>query len=231
MKLCKKCGLSKALNDFYLIKNGRSAGRYHTYCKSCENTERSNPINNRKHDPDLNIICKICNKNITSSLFSSNSKYMCKKCYNLEIKTRKYKVTVAAKINPSIPLPIEKICVTCNKTKLLEQFRKSPRSTHGYTNICIVCYNIYMRSARSRRKALKRNSISIPYTTETIFIRDKGICQECGKQLDESYWHLDHYIPLSKGGSDTPDNVRVTCPHCNLSKKDKIPDGSWIPAI
>lgn len=34
--------------------------------------------------------------------------------------------------------------------------------------------------------------------------------------------HLDHVVPLSKGGSHTIDNVAWSCKICNLSKADKI---------
>ena len=34
--------------------------------------------------------------------------------------------------------------------------------------------------------------------------------------------HIDHVIPISKGGSDTLDNVRPTHALCNLSKNDKL---------
>lgn len=34
--------------------------------------------------------------------------------------------------------------------------------------------------------------------------------------------HLDHIIPLSKGGTHEPNNVRITHAKCNLSKHSKI---------
>ncbi|MEU5149753.1 HNH endonuclease [Streptomyces yangpuensis] len=33
--------------------------------------------------------------------------------------------------------------------------------------------------------------------------------------------HLDHVIPLSKGGTDTESNIVPACQHCNLSKGAK----------
>jgi 5-methylcytosine-specific restriction endonuclease McrA len=34
-------------------------------------------------------------------------------------------------------------------------------------------------------------------------------------------FHLDHMIPKSKGGKNTPDNFAFTCEYCNLAKNDK----------
>ena len=47
-------------------------------------------------------------------------------------------------------------------------------------------------------------------------------CFWCGEPLGRSY-HVDHYIPLSKGGSNGPENLNVACPTCNLQKRDKLP--------
>lgn len=34
---------------------------------------------------------------------------------------------------------------------------------------------------------------------------------------------VDHIIPLSKGGSDTPDNWQLMCESCNFDKGNKLP--------
>lgn len=44
-----------------------------------------------------------------------------------------------------------------------------------------------------------------------------GCCAYCSKP----YEHLDHVIPLSRGGSNLPANIRPTCAKCNLSKGAK----------
>ena len=50
----------------------------------------------------------------------------------------------------------------------------------------------------------------------------KNRCWWCGKKLKGSY-HVDHRIPLSRGGSNWPENIVIACPFCNLSKCDKTP--------
>jgi 5-methylcytosine-specific restriction endonuclease McrA len=30
-------------------------------------------------------------------------------------------------------------------------------------------------------------------------------------------------VPLSRGGSNGPENIVIACPTCNLAKKDKMP--------
>jgi 5-methylcytosine-specific restriction endonuclease McrA len=52
-----------------------------------------------------------------------------------------------------------------------------------------------------------------------IWKRDDGRCRKCGSQ---ERIHLDHIIPVSKGGSDAVENLELLCQSCNLSKGAKI---------
>ena len=72
-----------------------------------------------------------------------------------------------------------------------------------------------------------------------VVLRDKGICQICGKRGEivdlgwevkayegkgHSYQHcfeIDHIIPESKGGQAILDNLQLLCRHCNRSKGTK----------
>lgn len=76
-----------------------------------------------------------------------------------------------------------------------------------------------------RRKALVKGATEIEtFSKEEIWERDRGICGICGLPANEDYWHLDHVIPLSRGGNHTRKNVQVSHPNCNLSKKAKLPE-------
>lgn len=48
-----------------------------------------------------------------------------------------------------------------------------------------------------------------------------AVCGECGKRLGDRY-ELDHIIPISKGGSGDPSNLRWVHPKCNRAKGDKV---------
>ena len=53
-----------------------------------------------------------------------------------------------------------------------------------------------------------------------------SVCHYCGDYVDDG--HLDHVIPLSRGGDDSPDNLVWSCSSCNLSKGAKLLD-EWAP--
>lgn len=58
-----------------------------------------------------------------------------------------------------------------------------------------------------------------------ILSRDRFRCSICGRSpaKDPSVeLHVDHIIPWSKSGTNSPDNLRALCFHCNLGKGAKI---------
>lgn len=63
-----------------------------------------------------------------------------------------------------------------------------------------------------------------------LFEETESRCAYCGITLfreDRSSWHVDHIIPLSRGGSNGPENLALTCAECNLSKNSKLVS-EWV---
>lgn len=77
------------------------------------------------------------------------------------------------------------------------------------------------------RKALnrhKRRTAGGSFTAadiEAIRVAQGNRCYLCHKKLKK--YHIDHFIPISKGGTNDPGNLRLACPKCNYSKHDKHP--------
>ena len=76
----------------------------------------------------------------------------------------------------------------------------------------------------SEKRARKRTTRVAPFTRDDILARDGNACYLCGIILAEGEITLEHVIPLARGGSHTPDNVRVACKRCNFSKGTKTPE-------
>jgi len=49
-------------------------------------------------------------------------------------------------------------------------------------------------------------------------------CYLCGKLIPKGHRHVDHIMPLSKGGSHRPSNLAVACDKCNQCKFNKLPN-------
>ena len=70
----------------------------------------------------------------------------------------------------------------------------------------------------------KRKRTNIPRgIRHEVFKRDNYTCVECGaRKSDGATLHVDHKIPVSKGGTDELDNLQTLCSDCNLNKSDVI---------
>ena len=79
-------------------------------------------------------------------------------------------------------------------------------------------YSRYLTNARNWRA--RRSLADGSHTREEVqqMVRDQGrICAYCEASLNGSY-HVDHMIPLSRGGRNDWTNLAIACENCNLSK-------------
>jgi 5-methylcytosine-specific restriction endonuclease McrA len=118
-----------------------------------------------------------------------------------------------------------------NSKKLAEQQRKNRKKNPNYKAV---------HAANNRRYRARIKNQGFEFYTEKDVIEKYGtICHICNKDIDmnsqrsskvalelglewENGLHLDHVIPISKGGSDTLDNVKPSHAKCNLSKGNRI---------
>lgn len=55
-----------------------------------------------------------------------------------------------------------------------------------------------------------------------VFKSDNFKCAECGAGNEKTVLHVDHILPISKGGTDELSNLRTLCAQCNREKSDLI---------
>jgi len=55
-----------------------------------------------------------------------------------------------------------------------------------------------------------------------VWEKSGGRCWYCGVTLTPWNFHVDHYMPRSKGGGDDLENLVPACRNCNLEKKDRF---------
>jgi 5-methylcytosine-specific restriction endonuclease McrA len=51
----------------------------------------------------------------------------------------------------------------------------------------------------------------------------KGKCACCKTELKKTKEHLDHIVPLARGGTSNDENLQLLCAKCNLEKKARCP--------
>lgn len=89
-----------------------------------------------------------------------------------------------------------------------------------------------VKENRKKSKAVRRASM---YNVECTLTKQEWEkikeeydykCAYCG--CDSEKLTQDHYIPISKGGSHTADNIVPACFPCNRKKWDRLPDETFV---
>lgn len=125
--------------------------------------------------------------------------------------------------------------------RLLEKEQQTPRTSTSAS--CIVSYtspqgrNHYEKeydfdydevvelldevSGRDSRKASMQyeRSLVTPKLRYQVMKRDGFRCQLCGRRSGDGVeLHVDHIVPISKGGKSDMSNLRTLCDYCNIGK-------------
>ena len=93
----------------------------------------------------------------------------------------------------------------------------------------------YRRKDVKRRSNLRRVKRDKDISLKRLYDRDNGICYLCGKVCDfndskyidgifivgNNYPTVEHIKPISLGGSDTWDNIKLACLYCNSKKGNR----------
>lgn len=82
-----------------------------------------------------------------------------------------------------------------------------------------------VRAYHHRRRIAKKENSFTGADVKQHYRAQKGRCWWCGATLGKNY-HVDHRVPIARGGKNTPENICLACPQCNLSKGAKLP-GEW----
>ena len=70
--------------------------------------------------------------------------------------------------------------------------------------------------------AKSQRALMTPALRRQIAERDNYTCQICGKYMPDGVGlHIDHIVPVSKGGKTVPSNLQVLCSKCNGSKSNR----------
>ena len=87
----------------------------------------------------------------------------------------------------------------------------------------VIRRRIYI-NVRRRREASSMKRLR-------IYMRDKYRCQYCGEKKPAGELTLDHILPRSRGGGNSPVNVVTACVSCNNRKGDRTPAEARMPLL
>ena len=142
---------------------------------------------------------------------------------------------------------ISKVCYICKERKALNEFKSQRRSRDGRSTWCKKCWSIYViKNTNPQNKKINmakyhkteegRSYLKLRKTQRRELIkRSLNTISEEGRQyIRWLHWkvrsmrrdgfdvHLDHIIPVSKGGLHIPDNLQIIPAEDNQRKTDKM---------
>ena len=107
-------------------------------------------------------------------------------------------------------------CLRCKNIYKLNNdnfFRNNAKHQGGFGWFCKECKKI------NGRKYYKATYLK----TRFEFLKKYNFtCQYCGRKAPETQFHIDHIIPISKGGLNNENNLILACDECNIGKGNKF---------
>ena len=92
----------------------------------------------------------------------------------------------------------------------------------GYNDILMAFKDIEKKNTFEYQKQLERSKMTDSLRYD-VLKRDHYRCKICGATaLEGAKLHVDHIIPISKGGKTTIDNLQTLCDRCNMGKSNKF---------
>lgn len=117
-----------------------------------------------------------------------------------------------------------------NREKILqkasEYFNENKEKVYKYKKKWVKTEIGILNAKKGKANRRKREDTYINRKELQEVIKKQPKCYWCNCKIDyknSKSFHFDHYVPLAKGGSNTVDNLVVSCPKCNMSKKAKDP--------
>ena len=198
-----------------LIHNG--AGNPKRYC-SRKHAALFRQANKPKV-PKVEKICVWCSKVYLSNIKAS--RFCCADCRTKQVavESRLKRAAAGMRVYSSE-------CDRCHQAIN----RDSPIGKSKYGRFCRPCALVRQRE-RYRLKTAKRQGVMNPIriSADVLIERDGNICHICNTEIDLSLARnsrfgatIDHIVPLSKGGLDVLENLKLAHWICNIKKGNRV---------
>lgn len=238
-KVCTKCKRELPATTEWFCKHLSCKYGLNSQCKDCRTRAKDGIRKIREVWPEgfqRCSKCKVLHPSTTDYFFKEKSGRLglCSICKHCRAKS--------VGRNPTQPMDKDvKRCAHCENI-YPATYKYFQRDAHirrdGLCSICKKCRAAKQREFRRRhrealrpgeqarsslRQARKRNAAG-EFTKEDIdkiFQLQKGRCWYCQEKLEK--YHIDHRVPIVRGGTNWPSNLVLACPFCNLSKHDRLP--------
>lgn len=175
--------------------------------------------------------CNKCSTLLPNSAFPlKNGKPFsyCQNCCNEFSRNRRKEIKEG--MDESL-MPKTRICRECKENKSIELFGFSDTGKWNKSSFCLECHPPgWRRAQKNQSNALRKARIKaatvedLPKNCYALLAWLYGHkCAKCGELKfgpDQSFLHIDHIIPVSKGGAHAFWNMQLLCYSCNCRKSN-----------
>ena len=192
-------------------------------CPKCnEYKTLNNFYKNKSRKDGLSAYCKICTNQLNIQTHNKNKEHYKKYQKQWKAANREYVNSRDKKYreeHPEIEFKKQKKYRETHKEQLYEKGKKYRETHRDY-------FKVKYKERKNNIKSTNDGSITQALLEELLLLQDNK-CTYCGCKLTPDNKHMDHIIPISRGGTHTADNIHYVCKGCNQSKGSKL-ESEWL---
>lgn len=223
LKRCSKCGVEKPATSEFFCPSNRYKSGFSSQCRACRNEatirwRANNPDKVRayseKYQAENGEIIRL-KARITAKQNRATLREQERARYQRNPETKRRNAKAYRERNADHVKELKRQDYERNIEKRRAAVNRYRQTEQGKL--------VKKVSNHKRKVRAKENGGS--FTSEeirTLNRLQKGKCWYCGKSIETEY-HIEHRVPLSRGGSNDLSNIVLSCPACNLSKANKLP--------
>lgn len=208
LKHCPKCDQDKPATAEYFARNKNRIDGFQCWCKMCR---KEHYIANKEYIDKRNRAYNDANKERMAEYYRA---YRAANKQSEAERNRAHRVA-----NKDHYTKYRRAHHEANKEHDIEQGRIY-YAAHKKESFA----NAHLRRARILKAKGSHTAADVTRQYET----QRGLCAYCSCEVGDTY-HVDHVLALTRGGSNNPDNLVITCPSCNHSKWNKLLYSEWMP--
>jgi len=193
-KICKRCGKKKSTSRF--SKQAAAADNLSPWCKDCHKINRQQHYEKNKDQEKQRA--REWQAKHPERHKANRKRYYAE--HQEEAKVASRMAHAEAKKDPGF--------AQRQRERVKEWRRRHPEMAKA----------IFLRSRAKRRGAKVVERVY----RKKVYERDHGCCHLCNNPVAFKNMHLDHVIPVSRGGEHSYANVKASHATCNLVKGSKL---------
>lgn len=216
IKVCSKCKIEKPVSEFNTRVRKSGLVNYKPYCKKCQGDMFSQWALKTERQKSIGRAEML--EKVKANRYPFENMKLCSTCNTVKSKEEfghRFEVGGSCKACRSI---LEKQNYAKNA-----DYRRKYAANYRVENLDSV-REMARRGAKIRNERLKTSRANGRLTTsqKLEFVAKHGyVCMCCGKTEAITF---DHVVPISKGGTDSIENMQLLCVSCNSSKGSNVID-------